>query len=153
MLRPHGRGFLARRPAFGSPPVTSVRGDASKRALGNAQKLDPNSTETLIAIGYYQSWVLHDTGVAAAAFGRVSTMLPGNSDISAEDYCLKRRSAGLNNGGRGSTSHPTKSKTDQHYRKLLNVRSRSRGSGTKIRRKIFILRDKKRTFSEKAEKS
>src|SRR6266496_3847717 len=30
--------------------------DAAKRALENAQKLEPNSPETLLALGYYQFW-------------------------------------------------------------------------------------------------
>ena len=38
------------------------RGDASKRALENAQKLAPNSPETLLALGYYQYQVLRDFG-------------------------------------------------------------------------------------------
>ena len=33
-----------------------------KRALENAQKLEPNSPETLLALGYYQYWVLRDYG-------------------------------------------------------------------------------------------
>ena len=33
---------------------TAARGDAAKRALEQAQKLDPNSAETLLALGYYQ---------------------------------------------------------------------------------------------------
>ena len=34
--------------------TTAARGDAAKRALENAQKLQPNSPETLLALGYYQ---------------------------------------------------------------------------------------------------
>src|SRR5206468_3749102 len=40
--------------------ATAARGDAAKRALENAQKLVPNSPETLLALGYYQYWVLRD---------------------------------------------------------------------------------------------
>ena len=36
----------------------SGRRDASKRALENAQKLAPNSADTLFALGYYQYQVL-----------------------------------------------------------------------------------------------
>ena len=61
--------------------VTSARGDASKRALDNALKLAPNSAETLLALGYYRYWVLHDYGAAKTTFGRVSKMLPGNSEV------------------------------------------------------------------------
>src|SRR5439155_18970178 len=38
--------------------------DAAKKALENAQKLEPNSPETLLALGYYQYWVLDDYGIA-----------------------------------------------------------------------------------------
>ena len=37
-----------------------ARRDAAKRALENAQRLEPNSPETLLALGYYQYWVLRD---------------------------------------------------------------------------------------------
>ena len=55
--------------------------DAAKRALENAQKLDPNSPETLLALGYYQYWVLRDYGAAKTTFIRVSEMLPGSSEV------------------------------------------------------------------------
>ena len=42
--------------------ITGSGGDASKRALDNAQKLAPNSPETLLALGYYQYQVLRDYG-------------------------------------------------------------------------------------------
>ena len=61
--------------------IMSSGGDASKRALDNAQKLAPNSPETLFALGYYQSQVLGDFGAAEATFVRVSKMLPGNSEV------------------------------------------------------------------------
>src|SRR5881227_938294 len=50
--------------------------DAAKRALENAQKLAPNSPETLLALGYYQYWVLRDYGLANTTFGLVRKMLP-----------------------------------------------------------------------------
>ena len=61
--------------------TTAARGDAAKRALENAQKLEPNSPETLLALGYYQYWVLRDYGAAKTTFGRVSKMLPGSSEV------------------------------------------------------------------------
>jgi serine/threonine protein kinase/cytochrome c-type biogenesis protein CcmH/NrfG len=61
--------------------VTGARRDASKRALDNTQKLAPTSPETLLALGYYQYWVLREYGAAKTTFGRVSKMLPGNSDV------------------------------------------------------------------------
>ena len=61
--------------------TTAARRDAAKEALENAQKLQPNMPETLLFTGYYQYWVLHDYGLAKATFGRVSTVLPGNSEV------------------------------------------------------------------------
>ena len=61
--------------------TTTARRDAAKEALENAQKLQPDSPETLLFTGYYQYWVLHDYGMAKATFGRVSKMLPGNSQV------------------------------------------------------------------------
>jgi TolB-like protein/Tfp pilus assembly protein PilF len=61
--------------------ATAARGDAAKRALENAQKLEPNSPETLLALGYYQYWGLCDYAAAKTTFDRVSKMLPGNSEV------------------------------------------------------------------------
>ena len=58
-----------------------ARRDAAKRALENAQKLAPDSPETLLALGYYQFWVLYDYGLAKTTFERVSKMLPGRSEV------------------------------------------------------------------------
>ena len=49
--------------------------------MENAQKLEPNSPETLLALGYYQYWVLRDYGPAKTTFERVSKMLPGSSEV------------------------------------------------------------------------
>ena len=61
--------------------ITGLGGDATKLALDNAQKLAPNTPETVLAFGYYQDWVLRDHGAAETTFGRVSKMLPGSSDV------------------------------------------------------------------------
>ncbi len=61
--------------------TTIARRDAAKAALENAQRLQPNSPETLLFTGYYQYWVLHDDGLAKATFERVSKKLPGNSEV------------------------------------------------------------------------
>jgi len=61
--------------------VTAARDDAAKRTLENAQKLEPNSAETLLALGYYQYWVLRDYGLAKTTFERVGKMLPGSSEV------------------------------------------------------------------------
>jgi len=60
---------------------TVARRDAAKRALENAQELAPDSPETLLALGYYQYWVLRDYELARATFGRISKMLPGSSEV------------------------------------------------------------------------
>jgi tetratricopeptide (TPR) repeat protein len=67
--------------------TTAARGEAAKRALENAQKLEPNSTETLLALGYYQYMVARDFGAAKTTFIRISKMLPGSSDA---PYALAR---------------------------------------------------------------
>ena len=58
----------------------AARGDAAKSAFENAQRLEPSSPETLLALGYYQYRVLRDFGAAKTTFGRVSKMLPGSSE-------------------------------------------------------------------------
>ncbi len=65
----------------GQVETTSDQREAAKRALDNAQKLEPNSPETLLALGYYQYWGLRDYGPAKTTFGRVSKMLPSNSEV------------------------------------------------------------------------
>jgi TolB-like protein/Tfp pilus assembly protein PilF len=61
--------------------ATATRRDAAKGALDSAQKLQPDSPETVLALGYYQYHVLHDYGLAKTTFGRVSKILPGNSEV------------------------------------------------------------------------
>src|SRR5207245_3329881 len=58
-----------------------TRREAAKRALENAQKLEPNSAETLLALGYYQYLVLRDYALAKTTFGRVRTTLRGSSEV------------------------------------------------------------------------
>jgi len=65
----------------------AARSDAAKRALENARKLQPNSPETLLALGYYQFWVLQDYRLAKTTFSRVSKLLPGSSEV---PYALAR---------------------------------------------------------------
>jgi serine/threonine-protein kinase len=48
--------------------------------LENAQKLTPNSPDTLISLGYYQYRVLSDYEAAEATFARVGKTLPGSSE-------------------------------------------------------------------------
>jgi serine/threonine protein kinase/Tfp pilus assembly protein PilF len=75
LSRAHGLIF------FNLVEPSAARRDAAKRALENAQKLAPNSPETLLALGYYQYWALRDYAFAKITFDRVSQMLPGNSDV------------------------------------------------------------------------
>jgi TolB-like protein/Tfp pilus assembly protein PilF len=60
--------------------ITAARRDAAKSALDTAQKLQPDTPETLLALGYYQHWVLRDYQLAKTTFKRVQKMLPGSSD-------------------------------------------------------------------------
>jgi tetratricopeptide (TPR) repeat protein len=76
---------------FNRGDTTVARRDAAKEALEQAQKLQPNSPETLLFLGYYQYWVLHDYKLAKATFARVSKMLPGNSEVSYALGAIARR--------------------------------------------------------------
>jgi serine/threonine protein kinase/Tfp pilus assembly protein PilF len=72
-----------------TPP--SLRSEA-KRALENAQKLQPDSAETLLALGYYQYWVLRNYGDAKTTFERASKMLPSSADVpKALGYIARRQ--------------------------------------------------------------
>ena len=59
--------------------------------MENAQKLAPNSPETLLALGYYQYLVLRDYGLAKTTFGRVSKMLPGSTEVPRALALIARR--------------------------------------------------------------
>jgi TolB-like protein/cytochrome c-type biogenesis protein CcmH/NrfG len=71
--------------------TTAARGDAAKRALEQAQKLEPNSPETLLALGNYQWLVPRDYGAAKTTFERVIEMLPGSSEAPAALGRIMRR--------------------------------------------------------------
>jgi len=71
--------------------TTAGRRDAAKRALENAQKLQANSPETLLALGYYQYLVLRDYGLAKSTFTLVSKMLPGSSEVPKALGLIARR--------------------------------------------------------------
>ena len=60
---------------------TPARRDVARRALENAQELNPNLPETQLALGYYQYWVLRDYRLAKETFGHLRETLPGSSDI------------------------------------------------------------------------
>jgi len=71
--------------------IAAGRRDAAKRALDNAQKLQPNSPETLVALAYYQYHVLRDYGLAKDTFGLVAKMLPGSSEVRAALASIARQ--------------------------------------------------------------
>jgi TolB-like protein/Tfp pilus assembly protein PilF len=75
-------------------PSPTTRANAARRALQNAQKLEPDSPDTLLALGYYQYWVLRDYGPAKATFERVSKMLPGNCEAPMALAGVARREGG-----------------------------------------------------------
>ena len=77
----------------GEDTTPPTRRDETKRALENAQNLQPESPETLLALGYYQYWVLRDYGPAKTTFERVSKMLPGGSDVPQALGYVTRREA------------------------------------------------------------
>src|SRR4029453_6712296 len=70
---------------------TAARRDAAKSALDNAQRLQPNSPETLLALGYYQYWGLRDYGLAKTTFEHVSKMLPSSSEAPRALGLIARR--------------------------------------------------------------
>ena len=76
---------------FGGLDKTIARRDATEQALKTAQKLQPNSPETLLAQAYYQYWVLRDYDLAKATFDRVRELLPGSSDVPGALALIARR--------------------------------------------------------------
>ena len=76
---------------FGGLDKTIARREATERALNTAQKLQPNSPETLLAQAYYQYWVQRDYELAKATFGRVRELVPGSSDVPAALALIARR--------------------------------------------------------------
>ena len=72
-------------------PTPAARGEAAKRALENAHRLAPDSPDTLLALGYYQFWVLRDYASAKTTFERVSKMLPSSSEVPMALGLIARR--------------------------------------------------------------
>jgi len=69
----------------------STSPDAAKRALDTAQKLQPNSPDTQLALGWYQCYVLRDYGLAKTTFEFVSKILPGSSEVPEALAAIARR--------------------------------------------------------------
>src|SRR5438067_8106737 len=76
---------------FGGLDRSTACREATERALNTAQKLQPNSPETLLAQAYYQYWVRRDYELAKATFGRVRALLPGSSEAPAALGLIARR--------------------------------------------------------------
>ena len=76
---------------FRVDPTDAARGDAAKRALENAQKLQPNLPETQLALGYYQYYVLRDYRFAETTFDGVIKRLPGSSEARRALGLIARR--------------------------------------------------------------
>jgi TolB-like protein/Tfp pilus assembly protein PilF len=66
---------------FTSGGKNVARRDAVKKALENAERLQPNLPESQLALGYYQFQVLGDYGLAKTTFRLASKMLPGSSEV------------------------------------------------------------------------
>jgi TolB-like protein/class 3 adenylate cyclase/Tfp pilus assembly protein PilF len=76
---------------FGGLDKTIARREATERALNTAQKLQPDSPETLLTQAYYQYRVLRDYDLAKGTFGRVRELLPGSSDVPGALASIARR--------------------------------------------------------------
>jgi TolB-like protein/Tfp pilus assembly protein PilF len=71
--------------------TTAARRDAAKKSLETAQKLQPSSPETLLALGYYQYFVLRDYELAKTTFKEVSKLLPSSSEVPRALGSIARR--------------------------------------------------------------
>ena len=70
---------------------TGARLEAGKRALEMAQKLAPNSPETMLALADYQALALTDYELAKSTYQRVSRMLPSSSSVPVSLARIARR--------------------------------------------------------------
>jgi TolB-like protein/tRNA A-37 threonylcarbamoyl transferase component Bud32 len=71
--------------------ANAVHPDSARDALEHAQKLEPNSPETLLALGYYQYWVLGDYGHAKATFQLVYKLSPIKGEAAYALSVVNRR--------------------------------------------------------------
>jgi TolB-like protein/Tfp pilus assembly protein PilF len=71
--------------------TTAARRDAAKRSLETAQKLQPSSPETLLALGYYQYLILRDYELAKTTFKEVNKVLPSSSEVPRALGSIARR--------------------------------------------------------------
>jgi TolB-like protein/Tfp pilus assembly protein PilF len=71
--------------------VDTADPDAAKDALEHAQELQPNSPDTLLALGYYQYWVLGDYRLSKATFRLVNKLWPNNGEAARALVAVNRR--------------------------------------------------------------
>jgi len=76
---------------YSSADSSPTRAEMAKWALDKAQSLEPNSPETLLALGYYQQIVLHDYVLARTTYELVTKVLPGSSAALIELGQIARR--------------------------------------------------------------
>jgi tetratricopeptide (TPR) repeat protein len=62
------------------PTAAGARKEAAKRALDQAQKLAPDTPDTLFALGAYQYLILRDPGAMKATAERFLQMVPSSSE-------------------------------------------------------------------------
>ena len=70
---------------------TEARRAAAEQALRNAQKLQPNAPETLLAQAYYERDVLGNDELAKATFSRVGKVMAGSSEVHSALAMILRR--------------------------------------------------------------
>src|SRR5262249_29778066 len=63
-----------------NPTAAAARKEAAKRALDQAQKLAPDTPETLIALGGYQYMMLRDPAATKATIERFIQMVPSSGE-------------------------------------------------------------------------
>jgi len=71
--------------------ATQERRDAARHALDTAIKLQSDSTDTLLAQGYYDYWVLRDYPKAKDLFAQVRNRLPNNGEVPSALALVARR--------------------------------------------------------------
>jgi len=71
--------------------ATQERRDAARQALDTAINLQPDSTDTLLAQGYYDYWVLRDYPKAKDLFAQVRNRLPNSAEVPAALALVARR--------------------------------------------------------------
>jgi TolB-like protein/class 3 adenylate cyclase/Tfp pilus assembly protein PilF len=71
--------------------ATEARRAAAEQALHNAQRLQPNAAETLLAQAYYERDVLGNDELAKATFIRVGKVIPGSSEVHSALAMVLRR--------------------------------------------------------------